>query len=40
MESYDGQGFPCSPLQCRQGRTRMGGVGCEQMCTMHAVTVW
>jgi len=35
------QGFPFSPLQCRQGRTRMGGVGgLEGMCAMHAVTVW
>jgi hypothetical protein len=25
MESYDGPGFPFSPLQCSQGRTRMGG---------------
>jgi hypothetical protein len=36
MESYDGQGFPFSPLLCRQGRTRMGG-GVEQWCTLHAV---
>jgi len=25
METYDGQGSPFSPLQCRQGRTRRGG---------------
>jgi len=25
MEICDGQGFPFSPLQCSQGRTRMGG---------------
>jgi hypothetical protein len=37
MKTYDGQGFPFSPLQCRQGRTRMrGGVGgSETMCTLH-----
>ena len=31
------QGFPFSPLQCRQGRTRMDEG--EAMCTMHAVVV-
>ena len=31
------QGFPFSPLQCRQGRTRMDEGAA--MCTMHAVVV-
>jgi hypothetical protein len=31
------QGFPFSPLQCRQGRTQMDEE--EAMCTMHAVVV-
>ena len=31
------QGFPFSPLQCRQGRARMGGRGCK--CTLRAGVV-
>jgi hypothetical protein len=34
METYDGQGFPLSPIQCRQGRDRMGGGGGGK-CTMR-----
>jgi hypothetical protein len=35
------QGFPFLPLQCRQGKTRMGGGGdSEEMCTLQTVTVW
>ena len=37
MEICDGEGFPFSPLQCRQGRTRMDEG--EAMCTVHAVVV-
>ena len=37
METYDGQGFPFSPLQCRQGMDSDAGVGgTKEMCTMHA----
>ena len=31
------QGFPFSPLQCRQGRARMGGGGCK--CTLRVGVV-
>ncbi len=37
MEICDSEGFPFSPLQCRQGRTRMDEG--EAMCTVHAVVV-
>ena len=37
METYDGQGFPFSPLQCRQGRARMGERGCK--CTLRVGVV-
>jgi len=37
MEICDGQGFPFSPLQRRQGRARMGGGGCK--CTLRAGVV-
>ena len=32
METYDGQGFLFSPLQCRQGRTRMRGWEAQRKC--------
>ena len=32
METYDGQGIPFSPLQCRQGRTRMRGWEAQRKC--------
>jgi hypothetical protein len=37
METCDGPGFPFSPVQRRQGRTRMDEG--EAMCSMHAVVV-
>ena len=37
MEICDGQGFPFSPLQCRQGMDSDAGMGgSKERCTLHA----
>ena len=34
------QGFPFSPLQCRQGRTRMGGWVAQRKCVRCMQWLW